>query len=299
MDRPTLDAGLLIVDKPVGPTSHDVVDRIRRLSGLRRVGHTGTLDPMASGVLVLCLGWTTRLSEYYTGHDKRYRAGIRLGIETDTYDAAGEILESRPVTADQESITAALAQFRGRTLQRPPAYSAVRKEGKRAHSLARKGQTVELEPRPVEFFHLELEQCAPPELTLDAHCSSGTYIRSLAHDLGAALGCGAHLASLVRTVCGPFAIAQATPLETLEADPDWRRHLLKSETGLAHLPVLELTEEEARLLRSGLFVPFREGAHADPGDTRPYQARLNPGGLVAIAIPNHGLSAFRPRKVVG
>lgn len=299
MDRPTRDAGLLILDKPTGPTSHDVVDRIRRISGLRRVGHTGTLDPMASGVLVLCLGRATRLAEYFGGHDKRYKAVVRLGIETETYDAAGKVVNSLPVTVGREAIESALASFRGRIMQRPPAYSAIRIAGRRAHQCAREGRKVELEPRTVEFFRLELEQCAPPEFRLDVHCTSGTYIRSLAHDLGASLGCGAHLASLRRTACGPFRIDQATALESLETDPEWRRHLLPAETGLVNWPVLELTHEEARLLRTGRGVPFREGARPEPGDERLYRAQLTTNGLVAVVIPDHGQSVFRPHKVLG
>jgi len=291
--------GLLIVDKPIGPTSHDVVDRVRKLCGLRRVGHTGTLDPLASGVLVLCLGRATRLAEYLTGHGKRYLAGVRLGIETDTYDAGGEITERRPVESDRTSIEAALARFRGRILQRPPAYSAIRHLGRRAHRLAREGRTVELEPRPVEFSRLELKQCDPPDLVLDIQCSSGTYIRSLAHDLGALLGCGAHLSSLRRTACGPFDEAQAVPLEALEQDADWRRHLLPVEAGLVDWPALEVDEAEAHLLRTGRVVPFRDGARPLTGDHRLYRAVAKPGGLVAVVVPDHEQSAFRSRKVVG
>jgi tRNA pseudouridine55 synthase len=241
MESALLD-GLLVVDKPgrddlipipfdpdaVETTekkphrgllsSHDVVARIRRWSGQRRIGHTGTLDPLASGVLVLCLGSAVRLVEYYQNHPKRYRAVIRLGGVTDSYDAEGKLLTTLPVPAlDAAAIAAALAPFRGTIEQQAPQFSAIKQEGKALYSLARRGKTVTAPVRTVTFSAIELVEFAPPDLiTLDVACSAGAYIRSLAHDLGAALDTGAYLQALRRTAAGDFTLDAAHSLESIE-----------------------------------------------------------------------------------
>lgn len=293
------DSGLLLIDKPEGPSSHDVVDAVRRAAGQRRVGHTGTLDPMASGLLLLCVGKMTRLAEYLVGHDKRYLAGVRLGATTDTYDATGKELEKRDVAVDEASVQTALARFRGCFLQRPPAFSAVRQQGQRAYKLARMGREVLLEERSVEVFQLDLVRFDPPDLALDVRCSAGTYIRSLAHDLGQALGCGAHLSRLRRTACGPFSVEQALSLEGLAKNDSWRDRLLPPAEGLTELPTLSLTLTEAEWLENGRTVLFREGAHPDPDDQRTYRAVRETGELLAVAFPDHSAGGFRPRKVIG
>lgn len=223
--------GLLIVDKPGLPvgvdpqsadrllTSHDVVHRVRRWSGQRRIGHTGTLDPMASGVLVLCLGAATRLVEYYQGHDKTYWAEISLGVSTDSYDAMGATVDEQPIpdlTVDR--IEAALRPFQGAIEQKPPIFSALKQDGESLHRKARRGEAVEVAARPVTIHHLDLIEFAPPALIrLRVHCSAGTYVRSLAHDLGLALGTVAHLSALRRETVGGFTLADAYTLDQIEA----------------------------------------------------------------------------------
>src|SRR5512136_2085099 len=179
-------SGVLVVDKPVGLTSHDVVQIIRRGTGIRRAGHTGTLDPRASGVLVILIGPAVRLSEYVSASDKRYQATIRLGSSTDTFDSEGRITSSAPVeNITEDQFTEALKKFVGEIEQVPPPYSAVKVQGKKAYEMAREGEEVELAPRIITVHHLEVLEWAPPEVVIDVHCSSGTYVRSLANDLGA------------------------------------------------------------------------------------------------------------------
>lgn len=206
--------GILLIDKPAGWTSHDVVAKARHITGQRRIGHTGTLDPMATGLLVLCLGNATRLVEFLTGHNKRYTGVITLGRSTTTDDAEGETLAELPVPPiTQDDLNAALAGFRGQIFQVPPAFSALKVAGRRAYDLARKGEAPELPPRPVTIHALEATIEPGEIVSIDLTCSSGTYVRSLARDLGAALGTAAHLTALRREHAGPFALASAITLE--------------------------------------------------------------------------------------
>jgi tRNA pseudouridine55 synthase len=228
--RPDLH-GLLIVDKPGLPvgadpktvdrllTSHDVVQRVRRWSGQRRIGHTGTLDPMASGLLLLCLGAATRLVEYYQGHDKSYLAEISLGASTDTYDAMGEVVDEQPVpTLNVAQIEAALRQFQGTIEQKPPIYSALKQDGESLHRKARRGEVVEVAARSVTIHRLDLVDFLPPSLIrVRVHCSVGTYVRSLAYDLGKTLGTVAHLSALRRETLGDFTLADAHSLDAIES----------------------------------------------------------------------------------
>ncbi len=209
--------GLLVIDKPSRITSHDVVQRVRRALHVKQVGHTGTLDPMATGVLVICVGVATRVSEYLLGHDKAYRATIRLGVETDTYDATGEVVATQVVNVEREALEAALAQFVGATQQMPPMHSAIKRDGQKLYELARAGIEVERESRPVIMHTIDLIDYQSPDVTIDVRSSAGTYIRSLAHDLGAVLGTGAHLIALRRTLVGPFGLVQAIGLAEFEA----------------------------------------------------------------------------------
>lgn len=233
--------GLLVVDKPGRPTdytvetagaaavaepertfrlptSHDIVQMVRRWSKQRRIGHTGTLDPLASGVLVLCLGQATRLVEYYQGHSKQYYAEIVLGTATDTYDALGTPTASSPIPAlNQQQIVDTLHHFRGNVLQSPPVYSALKQDGERVHHKARRGEMVTLAARPVTFYEIDLVAWLPPQrLCIRVHCSAGTYIRSLAQDVGLALGTHAYLDRLCREAAGPFTLAQAHSLPMSE-----------------------------------------------------------------------------------
>ena len=213
-------SGILVVDKPVGLTSHDVVDIIRRGTNIRRAGHTGTLDPRASGVLVVLIGPAVRLSEFVSASDKRYQAILRLGSSTDTYDAEGRFTQptAAPVNVTEEQFNEVLQRFIGEIEQTPPAYSAVKVHGRKAYEMAREGEEVELAPRKINVYHLEVLEWAPPEVVIDVHCSSGTYVRSLANDVGTALGCGAYLVGLRRTKSGRFTLRDATPLRKVAGD---------------------------------------------------------------------------------
>jgi tRNA pseudouridine55 synthase len=210
-------SGALVVDKPVGMTSHDVVQAIRNGTGLRRAGHTGTLDPRASGVLVILVGPAVRLSEYVSASDKRYQAIIRLGGSTDTFDGEGLVTLSKdPVNVTESQFEEALKTFVGEIEQTPPPYSAVKVQGRKAYEMAREGEQVELAPRKITVHHLEVLEWTPPEVVIDVHCSSGTYVRSLANDLGVMLGCGAYLVGLRRTKSGRFSLRDSVPLRKLQ-----------------------------------------------------------------------------------
>ncbi len=265
-DRSTMH-GLLIVDKPGLPfsadpdatprlpTSHDIVQRVRRLSGQRRIGHTGTLDPMASGVLVLCLGIATRLVEYYQGHDKVYLAEIHLGSETDTYDAMGAVVAQQPVpTLDRTDVEQALAGFLGEIQQKPPIYSALKQDGESLHHKARRGEEVEVTARPVTIHRLELiEMLLPDRLLVRLHCSAGTYVRSLAYDLGRALGTCAHLSYLRREAVGNFRVESAHTLDAIEsaAHQGELNALLYPPGAALDLPSISLTMPDAERIGHG------------------------------------------------
>lgn len=307
VDNSTLD-GLLVVDKPghdrltplpatssaVAPdekqphrgllSSHDVVARIRRWSGQRRIGHTGTLDPLASGVLVLCLGSTTRLVEYYQNHPKSYRAVIVLGGVTDSYDAEGQLLMQYPVPPlDVGAIDRALDAFRGTIAQQAPQFSAIKQEGKALYSLARRGKPVDAPTRTVTFTSIDLVEFAPPDrITLNVVCSAGAYIRSLAHDLGRALGAGAYLQALQRVAAGPFTLSDAHTMPEIESACREGRlgDLLLPPGDRLPLPNHTLDADTVRRLGFGQTVIL---AHAAASDT-PFlaAARDETGRLVGI-----------------
>jgi len=283
--------GILNLDKPKGITSHDVVERVRAVAGQRRVGHAGTLDPMATGVLLVCLGRATRLAEYLMASPKTYRARIRLGITTDTYDAEGQVTEERPVEATRSDVEAALGRFRGRILQVPPMFSAIKRKGQPLYRLARQGITVEREPRPVEIYELRLTAWEPPDLTLEVTCSPGTYIRSLAHDLGQALGCGAHLAGLVRLASGDFRLEDAVPLEELTPErlPEV---MLPPDAALRRYPAFHLDQEAARAVRSGRAIA------GPPPKGEPLARAYGPdGSFLAVLEYRPDRLVWHPRKV--
>jgi tRNA pseudouridine55 synthase len=216
--------GILNVDKPAGITSMDAVTRVKQALGVRKAGHAGTLDPDATGVLLVCLGKATKLFDELQRHDKEYRGTITLGVETDTYDAAGRVLARQPVPdLGRAALESALDRFRGEIRQVPPMYSALKRGGRPLYERARAGETVELEPRTVTVRELELLEWAPPDLHVRVVCTRGTYVRSIAHDLGEVLGCGGHLKTLRRTRSGPHRDTDALPLAELEADPEAAR----------------------------------------------------------------------------
>jgi len=263
--------GVLCVDKPLGISSHDVVNRIRRVASLRRVGHAGTLDPLATGVLLLCLGRSTRLIEYLVGHNKVYETTVRLGQTTTTYDAEGEIVAERPFShLSLNQIQDALEPFRGEIQQQPPLYSAIKQGGQPLYKLARQGKTDVARPfRPVTIHELTLLKWDPPYLSLRVECSSGTYIRSLGHDLGEALGCGGHLTALRRLAIGDFTVETAVPLDLLSPE-NIANYLLPPDTAVRHLPRVDLPETAAADILQGKPVPQANARGAAPAAARAY-----------------------------
>jgi len=209
--------GVLLIDKPRGCTSHDVVDRVRRKLKMKKVGHAGTLDPNATGLLIILVGKATKVSQYLMSLDKEYEGTMKLGEITNTYDSEGEVMETRDVPElEAGAIEEAFAGFFGDQYQTPPMFSAKKVDGVPLYKLARKGKEIEREPRFIRISRLEVEAYEPPLLTFSVACSKGTYIRTLAHDIGEKLGCGAHLDSLRRTISGSFNIQQCTPLDRFE-----------------------------------------------------------------------------------
>lgn len=246
--------GVLNIDKPAGLTSHDVVDKVRWIVEMRRVGHSGTLDPLATGVLLICVGRATRLVEYLVGQRKRYEATVRLGQETDTFDAEGQIITERSVSATLDEINSALAGFRGEIFQLAPHYSAIKVDGEPLYKRARRGEIPERPERHVTVFELEILEWNPPLLKIDLTCSSGTYVRSIAHDLGQVLGCGGHLCELRRISIGEFFQGDSVPLNTLNRE-NWPDHLLPMEVAVRHLPRVDVPVEQAIKLYHGQPLP--------------------------------------------
>ena len=245
--------GILIIDKPEGWTSMDVCAKLRGLFHERRVGHGGTLDPMATGVLPVFLGRATRAVSFVTDSEKEYVAGLQLGVITNTQDTTGEILETRPVSVTREQLEAALAPFRGDILQVPPMYSAIKIGGKKLYELARKGKEVERPPRPVTIHALELvEQTGPDAWTLRVRCSKGTYVRTLCHDIGLALGCGGAMSSLRRTMAGGFTLDDAVTLGGVLSAPDPAALLRPVDACFADRPALTLPAGAEKKVRNGV-----------------------------------------------
>jgi tRNA pseudouridine55 synthase len=288
-------SGVLVVDKPVGLTSHDVVQIIRRGTDIKRAGHTGTLDPRASGVLVVLIGPAVRLSEYVSASDKRYQATLRLGSTTDTFDSEGSVTSSASAeNITQERFEATLDQFVGEIEQTPPPYSAVKVKGRKAYEMAREGEEVSLEPRIIQVYSLEMLEWDPPEVVIDVFCSSGTYVRSLANDLGAALGCGAHLVGLRRTKSGRFTLRDAVPLRRLQEAfhaGDWYRYLIPAAEALGDWPMIELNADQVELVRHGHRVP------AEPDAKGWVRGVSEQGDLVALMEFDPEMTEWQPRKV--
>ncbi len=242
--------GFLNIDKPQAMTSHDVVNIVRRVAGTRKVGHAGTLDPLATGVLIVGVNRATRLIEYIVGQPKIYLTTVRLGQTTNTYDADGEIEQERPVSVSDADLAMALEQFKGEIEQIPPMFSAIKQGGKPLYLLARKGKEVEREARRVEIDQLEVVARHENDVTLRIGCSTGTYIRSLAHDLGEVLGCGGHVLTLRRERVGGFSAETATPLRDLTPESIASK-LHPLDIAVGHLPRLDADEDESSMLRVG------------------------------------------------
>ena len=251
--------GILNINKPEGRSSFSVVSLVKKLSGERRVGHAGTLDPAASGVLPVCLGQATRIVEFLMDTAKVYRAEVEMGVVTDTYDAEGRVMRrSDPSGLDRQQLEKGLVSFRGLISQVPPMYSAVKHQGKPLYKLARVGVTVGRKSRLVRIYSLELSGWQPPLATIEVACARGTYIRALAHDLGQALGCGACLKNLVRLRCGSFGIEDAVSLPQIEAafrGGYGQRYLHPVDSVLTHLPVMVVDDDGARDISHGKVVP--------------------------------------------
>jgi tRNA pseudouridine55 synthase len=301
--------GLLIVDKPSGCTSHDVVQRVRRLLGQKRVGHAGTLDPEATGVLLVTLGQATRFFPYLSGHDKSYEGTIRLGFSTGTYDASGERTSQETGAPDlpgRETVAAAMKGLEGELLQVPPPYSAKKIGGKPAYRLARAGLAVALEPVRVRVASFRPVEYTPPLLGFEVDCSSGTYVRSLAHDLGLRLGCGAHLRSLRRTASGPFSLESAVTLAAIEeAAGEGRAEglVVPLEGLLPGTPAISLVPGAVGRARNGS--PLGPGDLASPGEeelaggSSALYRILDPSGrLLALACPSPERDTLRPCLVL-
>lgn len=287
--------GFLNVNKPLGLTSHDVVARVRRryreLTGSKKVGHAGTLDPLATGVLILCLGGATRLSDYVMHTTKQYRAQITLGKTTATYDAEGDILSeidaSHIALAD---VLAILPQFTGDVQQIPPMYSAIKVDGQKLYDLARAGKTIERKSRAVTINSLNIKSWNLSTFELDVVCSSGTYIRSLAYDIGQVLGVGAYLSGLERVSSGHFHIDAAIALDTVMESDDWHQQIVPPQDGLRDKPSLTLTADEIALVQNGQFIERTP----DSNDDMIFAYRAD-GELVAI-LTSRG-EFWKPHKV--
>lgn len=253
--------GILIVDKPDGWTSQDVAAKLRGVFHERRIGHGGTLDPMATGVLPIFVGRATRAAEFMESAEKEYIAGLRLGLVTNTQDTSGEALESHPVDVTREQLEAVLKQFTGRIQQIPPMYSAVKIGGKKLYELARKGQEIERKPREITIHALELLDGAGSDWTLRVHCSKGTYVRTLCHDIGAALGCGGCMSSLRRTMAGRFTLDGALTMQQIldfAAQGAPQELLLPVDAVFSQYPALIVTLAQTTRVRNGAEVRDRE-----------------------------------------
>ncbi|HEX2635793.1 MAG TPA: tRNA pseudouridine(55) synthase TruB [Gemmatimonadales bacterium] len=277
----------MLVDKPAGPTSHDVVQRVRRALGTRAVGHTGTLDPFATGLLVVLVGRATRLARFVEAQPKTYLGTARLGLATDTDDRTGTPLGPPVDVAGiaEDRVVAALAALQGEQQQRPPRYSARHVDGERSYRLARRGIAAELPATPVTVHRIELVSYAPPELAFRVTVSAGTYVRALVRDLGARLGVGAHLTALRREAVGALRIEDAVPLERVDASA-----LRPPGAALGHLPTRELDEPGRLAVSHGRALPVEPGASGDV-------ALLHAGRLVAVARADDGW--LRPSVVLG
>lgn len=293
--------GILLVDKPVGRTSHDVVNMIRRAAGMRRVGHTGTLDPNATGLLIICLGQATRLSEFLTGLDKVYEGSMRLGLETDSFDMDGEVVAERPAPEfTLEQIQAVFGHFLGEIEQLPPMVSAVKVGGERLYNLARKGETVERKPRRVtvhEFLALGYE---PPQIQFRLRCATGTYARALAHDVGQQLGCGATLEQLRRTWVGHHCVDNAAPAESFESADDVRARLMPMADAL-NLPAVVVRRGSRGAVVNGGAIGRNDLAGEWPESGGWVQIKAESGELLAVGeavAPGPMGPLIRPKRVL-
>ena len=309
--------GLLIIDKPAGMTSHDVVARVRKITGHRRVGHTGTLDPFATGVLVVLVGGATRLAQFLSGAEKEYEAVIRLGYATDTGDVTGQRLRQSLAKAQstrsfrKEEIEAALASLRGEIEQTPPMYSAKKVAGRKLYELARRGEDIERDPVRVNISEFETLAHDGDLLTPNDHgrhdlrvrvvCSAGTYVRTLAEDFGKKLGVGAHVAELRRTRAGQFKIADALTLDRFSEEArsgSLDQVCITPYAALSHLPVVDLTPDDARRVGQGIDLQIEEANTSPWPDRQTVRLRDTDGRLIAVGIYDEGRRIVHPQVVI-
>jgi tRNA pseudouridine55 synthase len=289
--------GVLVIDKPAGMTSHQVVAEVSRRLGRAKTGHAGTLDPMATGVLVVLVGEATKIAQVLTADDKAYDGELELGVETDTLDADGTVIRERRAEAaavDRAALERAMASLVGAGQQTPPMYSAIKQGGRRLHELARAGAEVERAARPVDIARFDLLRFDPPRATFAVDCSKGTYVRSLVADLGQALGCGAHLTRLRRTRSGPFEIAGALPLEEVALD-SVRARLVPLARAIQHLPCAEVPPAHERAVATGKPLKWQDlsGAPAPAGTV----GLVAGGALLALAEVEPASGRVRYRRV--
>ncbi len=293
--------GILNINKPAGKTSFGVVAVVRRLTGEHRTGHAGTLDPDATGVLPVCLGQGTRIVEFLMDTSKTYLAGVELGQATDTHDGSGQTIYQGDISGiDTGKLEQALAQFRGNIEQIPPMYSAVKHKGQPLYRLARAGVAVQRKSRKVTIHRLELISWQPPLATLEIECSKGTYIRSLAHDLGEGLGCGAYLKTLVRTRYGIFDVKDAVSLEQLEEaikKGDWQQYLYPIDSVLQDIPALTVDESEEAAIKTGSKIQKNEDTN-DDNQGKYRRAYSRDGRFLAILTQDNDSGGWRPKKVL-
>ncbi len=255
--------GVFLLDKPQGMSSNDIMQKVKRLFQANKAGHSGALDPLATGMLPICLGETTKFSQFLLDADKRYVVTAKLGERTDTSDAEGQVVETRPVNVETSQILTALEQFRGDILQVPTMFSALKHNGKPLYEYARAGITVEREARPITIFELNFIEYQAPFLTLEVHCSKGTYIRTLVDDLGEVLGCGAHVTVLRRTAVADYPAEKMMTWDALQAlaeQGDLDQHLLPIDTAVSKLPALKLNAEQSKGIGFGQRVKFANEA---------------------------------------
>lgn len=290
--------GVLLLDKPLNLSSNDALIRAKRLYLAKKAGHTGTLDPLATGLLPLCFGEATKFSQDLLNADKTYEATMRLGIRTTTGDAEGEAIDTREVACDEPAVLAALAQFRGEITQVPPMYSALKRDGKPLYEYARAGQTVEREGRQVTIHALELIACALPDVTFRVTCSKGTYVRTLAEDIGETLGCGAHLVALRRTGVGALTLEHAITLDALSDAPEAERDswLQPVDALLSTFPAVHLDADAARRFLHGQRLKLSEVSAAPLGDGRVRVYADDGARLLGVAKAGEGVLA--PERLV-
>lgn len=288
--------GILLLDKPAGCSSNQALQKAKHLFNARKAGHTGSLDPIATGLLPICFGETTKISGLFLHADKTYQVGVRLGVTTETGDCEGKIIERKSVDLSSEQIEDALHKYRGSFEQTPPMYSALKKNGQPLYKLARQGIVVEREPRLVTVYKLSLDNWDGSLVQLTVSCSKGFYVRTLAEDIGKDLGCGGHVETLRRTVVGKFELDQAVTLEQLEAiasPGDRKKQLLPTDQGLSHLPEVRLPDNLARYIQLGQSI--RSTSQTVPGLVRLYSETAGFLGLGEITADRK----LAPKRLFG